>query len=164
MPRRLLSRHIRPRPLDDREIKQYLRVYDGRGLYHHPESFPRLCSHQLFDNSAPLELEVGCGTAEFLCSLASKEPEVNFVGVDIAQRPLYKAVEVASLLQLPNVRFLHANFAQLYPLLEPCSLRQVDVPFPDPNTRPKFHRRTLATPPFLAAIHPAPVAGGGMRL
>src|SRR6266852_6259706 len=149
MPRRLLSRHIRPRPLDDREIKHYLRVYDARGLYHHPEIFPRLCSQQLFDNSAPLELEVGCGTAEFLCSLASKEPEVNFVGVDIARRPLYKAVEVASLLQLTNVRFLHANFAQMYPLLEPCSLRQVYVHFPDPNTRPKFHRRKLVTPAFL---------------
>ncbi len=85
MPRRLLSRHIRPRPLDDQEIKQYLSVYNARDLYHHPEIFPRLCSQQLFGNSAPLKLEVGCGTAEFLCSLASKEPEVNFVGVDIAR-------------------------------------------------------------------------------
>src|SRR5260370_1867527 len=148
MPRRLLSRHIRPRPLDDREIKQYLRVYDARGLYHHPESFPRLCSHQLFGNSAPLELEVGCGTAEFLCSLASKEPEVNFVGVDVARRPLYKAVEIASLLQLTNVRFLHAKFAQLYPLLEPCSLRQVYVQFPYLNPPPKSYRRPLVHPPF----------------
>src|SRR5215831_9807138 len=123
MPRRHLSRHIRPRPLDDREIKQYLRVYDGRSLYHHPEIFPRLCSQQLFGDSAPLELEVGCGTAEFLCSLAAKEPAVNFVGVDIARRPLEKAIALASSLQLPNACFLHANFAQMYPLLEPCSLR-----------------------------------------
>src|SRR5258707_94503 len=164
MPRRLLSRQIRPRPLDDLEIKQYLRVYDARGLYHHPETFPRLCSQQLFDNSAPLELEVGCGTAEFLCSLASKEPEVNFVGVDIMRRPLYKAVEVASLLQLTNVRFLHANFAQMYPLLEPCSLRQVYVHFPDPNTRPKVHRRKLATPAFPAAIHLALASRAGLSL
>jgi tRNA (guanine-N7-)-methyltransferase len=164
MPRRLLSRHIRPRPLDDQEIKQYLRVYNAKDLYHHPEIFPQLCSQQLFGNSAPLKLEVGCGTAEFLCSVASKEPEVNFVGVDIARRPLYKAVAVASLLQLTNVRFLHANFAQMYPLLEPCSLRQVYVHFPDPNTRPKFHRRKLVTPAFLEAIHLALVSGGGLSL
>src|SRR5260370_28640203 len=98
MPRRLLSRHIRPRPLDDLEIKQYLRVYDSRGLYHHPQIFPRICSQQLFDTSAPLELEVGCGTAAFLCSLASKEPEVNFVGVRVARLPLYKAAEAPSFL------------------------------------------------------------------
>jgi tRNA (guanine-N7-)-methyltransferase len=164
MPRRLLSRHIRPRPLDDREIKQYLRVYDARSLYHQPESFPRLCSQQLFGNSAPLELEVGCGTAEFLCSLAFREPEVNFVGVDIARRPLYKAVAVASSLQLTNVRFLHGDFAQMYSLLEPCSLRQVYVHFPDPNMHPKFHRRKLVTPAFLDAIHQALVPGGGLSL
>jgi tRNA (guanine-N7-)-methyltransferase len=164
MPRRLLSRQIRPRPLDDRELAQYLRVYDAGGLYHHPETFPRLCSQELFANRAPLELEVGCGTAEFLCSLAAREPEVNFVGVDIARRPLYKAVAVASSLQLTNVRLLHANFAQLYPLLEPCSLRQVYVHFPDPNTRPKFHRRKLVTPAFLDAVHLALVPGGGVSL
>ena len=164
MPRRLLSRQIRPRPLDDRELAQYLRIYDAGGLYHHPETFPRLCSQELFANRAPLELEVGCGTAEFLCSLAARDPEVNFVGVDIARRPLYKAVAVASSLQLTNVRLLHANFAQLYPLLEPCSLRQVYVHFPDPNTRPKFHRRKLVTPAFLDAVHLALVPGGEVSL
>ena len=164
MPRRLLSRQIRTRPLEEREIAQYLRILNARDLYYQPETFPRLCSHHLFGNGAPLELEVGCGTAEFLCSLASREPEANFIGVDIARRPLYKAVAVASSLQLSNVRFLNANFAQLYPLLEPCSLRQVYVHFPDPNTRPKFQRRRLVTPAFLDAIYPALVPGGGLSL
>ena len=164
MSRRLLSRQIRPRPLDEQEIKRYLRVYDDSNLYHQPEIFPRLCSRELFGDSAPLELEVGCGTAEFLCSLASNEPEVNFVGVDIARRPLYKAVATASSLQLRNVRFLHAIFAHMYPLLEPSSLRQVYVHFPDPNMRPKFHRRKLVTPAFLTAIHLALGPGGGLSL
>ncbi len=164
MPRRLLSRQIRPRPLDDCEIARYLRVYDARGLHHHPETYLRLCSQQLFDNGAPLEVEVGCGTAEFLCSLAAAEPEVNFLGVDIARRPLYKAIATASSLQLANVRFLQANFAQLYPLLEPCSLRQVYVHFPDPNERRKFQRRRVVTPAFLDAIHQALVPGGGLSL
>jgi tRNA (guanine-N7-)-methyltransferase len=150
--------------VDDCELAQYLRVYTAGDLYHHPEIFPCLCSSELFANRAPLELEVGCGTAEFLCSLAAREPEVNFVGVDIARRPLYKAVAVASSLQLANVRFLHANFVQLYPLLEPCSLRQVYVHFPDPNTRPTFHRRKLVTPAFLDAVHRALVPGGGLSL
>lgn len=164
MPRRLLSRQFRTRPLDDREIEHYLRTYDARGLYHHRETYPRLCSPHLFGNRAPLELEVGCGTAEFLCSLASREREVNFVGVDIARRPLLKAIAVASSLQITNVRFLHGNFAQMYPLLEPSSLRQVYVHFPDPNTRPKFHRRKLVTPAFLDAIHLALVPAGGLSL
>lgn len=164
MPRRLLSRHIRPRPLSDREIKQYLRVYNAREIYQHSERFPRLCSPQLFGNSAPLELEVGCGTAEFLCSLAERRPERNFVGVDIARRPLSKAVAVASSLQLTNIRFLHANFVQMDALLDPCSLWQVYVHFPDPNRHPKFQKRRLVTPAFLDAIHLALMPGGGLSL
>jgi tRNA (guanine-N7-)-methyltransferase len=164
MPRRLLSRQFRLRPLDDCEIARYLRTYDAKGLYHHPETYPRLCSPLLFGNAAPLELEVGCGTAEFLCSLASQEPEVNFVGVDIALRPLHKAIAGASSLQLANVRFVHGDFARMYPLLEPASLRQVYIHFPDPNTRAKFHRRKLVTPAFLDAIHRALVPGGGLSL
>ena len=164
MSRRLLSRQIRLRPLDDLAIRKYLRVYDPRSLYHEPETFPTLCSQQLFENRAPLELEIGCGTAEFLCSLAAKAPGVNFVGVDIALRPLYKAVELASSLALDNARFIQANFAQMYPLLEPASLRQVYIHFPDPNTRPKFQRRKLVTPAFLDAIHLALIPGGGLSL
>jgi tRNA (guanine-N7-)-methyltransferase len=164
MSRRLLARQIRPRPLADQEIEQYLRIYDSGDLYHRPETLPRLSSQALFGNSAPLELEVGCGTAEFLCTLAAKEPGVNFVGVDIARRPLYKAVAVASSFQLQNVRFIHANFVQMYPLLEPCSLRQVYVHFPDPHARAKFHRRKLVTPAFLDVIHPALVSEGELSL
>jgi tRNA (guanine-N7-)-methyltransferase len=52
----------------------------------------------------------------------------------------------------------------MYPLLEPCSLRQVYVHFPDPNERPKFHRRRLVTSAFLNAIHCALAPGGGLSL
>ncbi|HEV2237045.1 MAG TPA: tRNA (guanosine(46)-N7)-methyltransferase TrmB [Ktedonobacterales bacterium] len=164
MSRRLLNRHIRPRPLDDQEIARYLRVYDARALYQHPEAFPPLCSPALFGNDAPLELEVGCGTAEFLCSLAASEREVNFVGVDIARRPLYKAIGYAAPLALTNLRLLQADFAQLYPLLAPHSLRRVYVHFPDPHARPKFQRRRVVTPAFLSAIHRTLVPGGSLSV
>ncbi len=164
MSRRTLSRQIRLRPLDAAALSKYLAHYDSRSLHYHPEQFPQLSSQRLFENSAPLELEVGCGTAEFLCALAAREPGTNFVGVDIASRPLYKAVEIASSLRLENVRFLHANVAQMYPLLVPCSLRQVYVHFPDPNTRLKFQHRKLITPAFLDAIHLALVPEGKLSL
>ena len=164
MSRRTLSRQIRLRPLDAAALSTYLTQYDSRSLYYHPEQFPTLCSQRLFENHAPLEMEVGCGTAEFLCALAAREPGANFVGVDVASRPLYKAVEIASSLRLANIRFLHANFAQMYPLLAPCSLRQVYVHFPDPNTRPKFQRRRLVTPAFLDVVQLALVPEGKLSL
>jgi tRNA (guanine-N7-)-methyltransferase len=84
--------------------------------------------------------------------------------VDIARRPLYKAIATASSLQLANGGLIQAIFAQLYPLVEPCSLRRTSVNFPDPNERPKFHRRRLVTPTLLNAIHCALAPGGGLSL
>lgn len=164
MSRRTLSRHIRAHPLDDAVVRKYLLCYSSRSLYYQPEQLPRLCSACLFGNTAPLELEVGCGTAEFLCALAAKEPGVNFVGVDVSYRPLYKAVSIAASLGLENARLIHANFAQMYPLLEPRSLQRVYLHFPDPNTRPKFRRRKIITPIFLDQIHAALVPGGSLSI
>ena len=164
MSRRTFLRRLHTQPLDDALLKRYLVTYDALGLYEHPETFPRLCSQALFGNAAPLELEVGCGSAEFLCALAAKEPGVNFVGVDLARRPLEKAVEIAASLGLENIRLLQGNFARMYPLLEPLSLRCVYVHFPDPNMRPKFRRRRIINHAFLDAIHEALVPAGTLSV
>jgi tRNA (guanine-N7-)-methyltransferase len=164
MSRRTFLRHIHTRSLDDALLARYLLRCDPRSLYECPEQFPRLCSQELFGNDAPLELEVGCGSAEFLCALAAKEPAANFVGVDIAHKPLEKAVEIAASLALANLRLLKGNFAQMYPLLEPCSLRRVYVHFPDPNMRPRFRHRRVISPAFLDAIHRALAPGGTLSV
>ncbi len=164
MSRRTLSRHIRPQPLNAADARTYLRCYNSRSLYYHPEQFPRLSSVCQFGNDAPLELEIGCGTAEFLCALAARAPAVNFVGVDLSYRPLQKAVEIAAALALDNIRFIYANFAQMYPLLAPRALRRVYVHFPDPNMRPRFQRRRIVSPAFLDAIHAALVPGGTLSV
>jgi tRNA (guanine-N7-)-methyltransferase len=164
MSRRTFLRRLHTRPLDAALLKRYLLAYDQRGLYERPEQFPRLCSRALFGNDAPLELEVGCGSAEFLCALAAQEPAINFVGIDLARRPLEKAVENAASLALENLRLLYGNFARMYPLLEPRSLRRVYVHFPDPNIRPKFRSRRIISPAFLDALHPALAPGGTLSV
>jgi tRNA (guanine-N7-)-methyltransferase len=164
MSRRTFLRRIHTQPLDNALLQRYLLNYHPRGLYERPEQFPRLCSPCLFGNDAPLELEVGCGSAEFLCALAANEPAVNFVGVDIARRPLEKAVENAAALALDNLRMIYGNFAQMYPLLGRHSLQQVYVHFPDPNMRPKFRHRRIISPPFLDAMHMALVPEGTLSV
>jgi len=164
MSRRTFLRSIRTQPLDDAVIERYLLRFDARTLYEHPETLPRLSSRSLFGNDAPLELEVGCGTAEFLCALAANGPAANFVGVDLARKPLEKAMEIAASLALENLRLLYGNFAHMHALLEPGSLRRVYVHFPDPNMRPKFHRRRIVNPAFLNAIYAALVPEGTLSV
>ena len=77
-----------------------------------------------------MELEIGCGSGEFLCSLARRDRQTNFVGVEVKRKSIYEAVARASSAALENVVFLRADFRLLYPLLAPGSLDAVYLHFP----------------------------------
>src|SRR5260370_36877256 len=86
--------------------KRYLRVWNSRDLYNRADDFPRLTSEQLSRNHLPLELEIGCSTGEYLCSLAAFNPSHNFVGIEINLKSLYVAVQNAYQRGLENILFI----------------------------------------------------------
>lgn len=55
-----------------------------------------------FDNDNPIVLELGCGKGEYTVGLAKRNPDKNFIGIDIkgarlwrgAKRPLMKIWEM----------------------------------------------------------------------
>jgi tRNA (guanine-N7-)-methyltransferase len=164
MSRRHLDRSFRWRIPDEETARKYLLHLSGRQLYHETCSLPRITSSHLFGNDRPLELEVGCGTGEYLCSLAEHEPGTNFIGVDFHLRSLYTAIDTASRLDLENILFVKANFTLMYPLLEPASLRSIYLHFPDPNMEPKFRKHRIFSQRFLDHAHRALVPGGRLSV
>ena len=159
MHRRRLDRKKVPAP-GERTAARYLLELPGDRLYREPRAFPKVSSVSLFGNEKPMELEIGCGTGEFLCSLAQRDRETNFVGVEVKRKSIYEAVTRAASAELNNVLFLRANFRLLYPLLAPGSLRAVYLHFPDPNTRPKFRERRIFSCRFLDEMHAATTPSG----
>ncbi|MBO0795136.1 MAG: methyltransferase domain-containing protein, partial [Ktedonobacteraceae bacterium] len=145
-------------------VASYLRVLPPQQLHQDWRVFPRISSGSLFGNDAPLELEIGCGSAEQLCHLALQSPHTNFVGVDIARKSLEKGVEIAFSHRLRNIQFLYADFQQLYPLLVPRTLQTVYLHFPDPHLKPGHRKRRIFSPAFLDAIHSALIPGGRLSV
>ena len=111
-----------------------------------------------------MELEIGCGTGEYLCSLAQHNPEINYLGLDINLKSLFVAVETARTLSLDNARFIKAPVQFVYHLLEDESLGAVYLHFPDPLLRPKYRKRQIFTEEFLSNIHRALVPGGRLSI
>ena len=131
----------------------------GDRLYREPQAFPKVGSTSLFGYEKPMELEIGCGNGEFLCSLARRDRETNFVGVEVKEKSAHQAVARAAA-DLANILFVKANFRLLYPLLVPGSLRAIYLHFPDPNSRPKFRKRRIFSERFLDEIHAATTPDG----
>ena len=56
-----------------------------------------------------LVLELGCGKGEYTIDLALRNPERNYVGVDIKGARLWKGAKYATQNDLPNVAFLRTR-------------------------------------------------------
>lgn len=164
MTRRKLIRRLSALPLDEQTARTYLRTFPSQQLFADPHALPELDSRHLFGNEQPLCLEIGCGTAEYLHELARDDPHSNFVGVDVAHKPLLHAVRMAAAQALPNIRFIRGDFKLMYPLLVADSLRAVYLHFPDPHVQARFRKRRIVTPAFLDAVYRALAPGGQLSI
>ncbi len=141
-------------------VTRYLHVWPGRELYLHPERFPPLSSPGLFGDTRPLELDVGCATGDLVLALARLHPTVNYVGVDVVGKPLWRAVERAAAAGLANVRFLQADARLVYRRIPDRALRAVYVHFPAPLLRNRQRNQLLISADLLAQMQRCLAPGG----
>lgn len=104
---------------------------------------------ELFGNGHPVEMEIGCGKGGFICELAARHPEINFLAVELYANVLVSACEKAKKMGLDNVRFLSGNAEYLARFIPPHSIRRLYLNFstPFPKKRQATHR--LTHPHFL---------------
>lgn len=98
----------------------------------------------LFGNDRPVELEIGCGKGGFICELAARHPEVNFLAMEKYSNVLVSACEEAQARGLTNIRFLWGDAEYLGRFIPPRSIRRLYLNFstPFPKKRQITHRLT----------------------
>lgn len=108
----------------------------------------------IFGRNAPLHVDLGCGEGSFLCELARRHPEKNFLGIERLAGRVTKSCQNAA--AIDNVRILHADssYAVRY-LLPKRSVETFYLLFPDPWPKRRHHRRRIVTREFLDSSHVA---------
>mgnify|MGYP003312782738 CR=1 FL=1 len=103
----------------------------------------------IFGNDNPVHLEIGCGKGGFICELAARHPEINFLAVEVYANVLVSACEEAQDRGLTNLHFLWGNAEYLDRFFPPHSIAQLYLNFstPFPKKRQATHR--LTHPHFL---------------
>ena len=61
---------------------------------------------EVFGNSNPIVLELGCGKGEYAVGMGKLYPEKNFIGIDIKGARMWTGAKEVDSLSLPNVAFL----------------------------------------------------------
>lgn len=104
---------------------------------------------EIFNNDHPLILELACGKGEYTLELARRNPECNYIGIDIKGARIWKGAKGALNEELSNVRFLRIYIDHLDEYFAPGEVDQIWITFPDPYLKAKKKRKRLSSPKFL---------------
>jgi tRNA (guanine-N7-)-methyltransferase len=118
-----------------------------------------------FRRSAPTVLEIGSGMGETTAQLAAAQPDVNYLAVEVYKPGLAQLMLRAENLQLSNLRLLRGDATVLLrDHLEPASLSEVRVFFPDPWPKKRHHKRRLVQRDAVRLITSRLIEGGVLHL
>ena len=102
-----------------------------------------------FGNSNPIHLEIGCGKGKFICEMAQKYPEINFIALEVEKNAMVIAMEKAEPLGLKNLRFIIADAANLCEYFKKGEINRIYLNFSDPWKKNKQAKRRLTHKNFL---------------
>ena len=99
---------------------------------------------RIFGRSAPVHIEIGCGKGTFLVGEARACPELNFMGIERANRYYRYAVDRMGRWGLKNVRIIRTDAAEfLRDFVADASVSCFHIYFPDPWPKRRHHKRRL---------------------
>lgn len=106
---------------------------------------------QLFGNEQPVQIEVGMGKGRFIMDMARLHPDRNFVGIEMYDSVLLRAVQKREQLEedLPNLYFIRMDARNLPDVFEKGEVDKIYLNFSDPWPKKRHARRRLTSKEFL---------------
>ncbi|PAU93564.1 tRNA (guanosine(46)-N7)-methyltransferase TrmB [Aliifodinibius salipaludis] len=117
----------------------------------------------IFENDNPMVLELACGKGTYTLELARRNPNKNFVGVDIKGHRIWKGANQALEEGLDNVRFLRIYIDHLDEYFGPDEVDDIWITFPDPYPLYSDRNKRLSGPKFLKIYQRVLKKGGAIR-
>lgn len=114
----------------------------------------------VFGNNHPVELEVGCGNGGFILELARRNPQTNYIAVELCSNVIITAIERVKAEGLKNVRFLNIA-AEILPCYIPeQSIQKLYLNFSTPLPESSREKQRLTATRFLKIYHTLLTKGG----
>ena len=107
----------------------------------------------LFENDAPIHIEIGMGKGQFLLTLAKQNQDINYIGIERYSSVLLRALEkfdTEEFSELKNVRFICMDAMELPEVFELGEVEKIYLNFSAPWPKARHARRRLTSTQFLA--------------
>ncbi len=118
---------------------------------------------EMFGNDHPIVLELGCGKGDYTIALAKRNPDINYIGVDIKGARLWKGAKEATETAMPNAAFLRTRIEFIEAFFGPGEVSEIWLTFSDPQLRGSENSR-LSSPLFLERYRKFLQPGGIVHL
>ena len=102
-----------------------------------------------FHNDHPIVLELGCGKGEYTVALAERDPDRNYIGIDIKGARMWRGAKTATERGMKNVGFLRTRIEFINGLFAESEVAELWITFPDPQLKTRRAKKRLTAPLFL---------------
>lgn len=129
-------------------------ILESPYVVQHPEA-QKGCWGAAFPKKQPLHIEVGMGKGRFLMEMAAKYPEINYVGIEMYDSVLLRALQKreeqeAEGKPLPNLLFMRMDARTLPEVFVKGEVDRIYLNFSDPWPKARHAKRRLTSQEFLA--------------
>ena len=105
--------------------------------------------HSFFKNTHPIVIELGCGKGEYTIDLAKKNPDKNFIGIDIKGARFWRGAKTALEDNLGNVAFVRTQIELVNFIFDKGEVDEIWITFPDPQIKYKRTKHRMTNHAFL---------------
>ena len=109
--------------------------------------------HSFFENNNPIAVELGCGKGEYTIALARKNPNKNYVGIDIKGARFWRGAKTAIEENLPNVAFVRTQIELVDFIFAENEVAEIWITFPDPQIKFQRTKHRMTNTTFLKKYH-----------
>ncbi len=102
-----------------------------------------------FKNNNPIVVELGCGKGEYTIGLAEKDPNTNYIGIDIKGARFWRGAKTAVDSGLQNVAFVRTQIELVNHIFDNQEIDEIWITFPDPQIKYKRTKHRMTNSEFL---------------
>lgn len=105
---------------------------------------------ELFGNNNPVHMEIGCGKGQFVCEIAKRNPDINYIAVEKSANVIVQAVEKVIEAGITNVRFVKGGAEYLPCYIPDGTIERLYLNFSCPYPKKRYANHRLTNKSFLA--------------
>ena len=124
---------------------------DFEEIFHRDHPLKGHWHESFFHNDNPIVLELGCGKGEYTIALAQRDPDRNYIGVDIKGARMWRGAKTATEKQMHNVAFVRTRIEFIESFFGEGEIDEIWITFPDPQLKTRRAKKRLTSPLFLSS-------------